>query len=166
MPPKQQPQRRVVLLIGLPGSGKSTVSNLICSTSKQWFRVSQDELGSREECKKQMIKALKQNLNVLVDRCNAHAKERKMWFHDIVESKLENVQMEAFFLNTSVEICKQRVLTRKDHPNLKGEAGAGVIDQFVKNLEAPNPREGFKVIYVASAPDEVKQQAKLLLNAK
>lgn len=56
MPPKvQPPARRVVILIGLPGSGKSTVSNLICSGNKNWIRVSQDELGSRQECVKVII---------------------------------------------------------------------------------------------------------------
>lgn len=97
-----------------------------------------------------MVKALKQNINVLVDRCNAHAKERKMWFHDMVEAKLENVQLEAFFLNTPIDVCKQRVLTRKNHPNLMGEQGAVVIDQFVKNMEGPNQREVCHCEYITN----------------
>lgn len=41
--------------------------------------VCQDDLGSAENCKTFIEKALKHGENVIIDRVNLHPKDRQMW---------------------------------------------------------------------------------------
>jgi hypothetical protein len=47
--------------------------------SPGWVRVNQDDLGDADQCKVVLRKALKHGKSVLLDRCNVHMKERKMF---------------------------------------------------------------------------------------
>lgn len=55
-----------LITCGLPGSGKSTISKEL--EKYGWIRVNQDDMGTQEECKKIMNKALKHGKSVVVDR--------------------------------------------------------------------------------------------------
>lgn len=74
----------LIILCGLPGSGKSTLSHALVSFG--WIRVNQDDLGSADECKKLLKKAMKHGKSVIIDRCNVHAKERKMWVNEVLHN--------------------------------------------------------------------------------
>jgi tRNA uridine 5-carbamoylmethylation protein Kti12 len=86
-------QQILLILVGLPGSSKSTFSNALVISSlepewsqarpataeskrsavrRRWTRVSQDEAPSRrrQECERQVIDALQRGENVVVDRVN------------------------------------------------------------------------------------------------
>lgn len=41
---------RMLVLVGLPGSGKTTFSKQLCHIRKDWRRVNQDEMGDRQKC--------------------------------------------------------------------------------------------------------------------
>eukprot|EP01127_Copromyxa_protea_P021302 TRINITY_DN7289_c0_g1_i2.p1 TRINITY_DN7289_c0_g1~~TRINITY_DN7289_c0_g1_i2.p1 ORF type:complete len:113 (+),score=18.27 TRINITY_DN7289_c0_g1_i2:140-478(+) len=56
----------LLVLVGLPGSGKSTVATQLEKSG--WLRVNQDDLGSADECKKLLDKGLKHNQHVVLDR--------------------------------------------------------------------------------------------------
>ena len=92
--PAPELEKQVLLiLVGLPGSSKSTFANALagssrepnwnqnssvtthttrCVSRRQWTRVSQDEAPSRrrQECERQVIEALRRGENVVVDRVN------------------------------------------------------------------------------------------------
>ena len=76
----------VVMTVGLPGSGKSTFSKLLASQSGgKWVHLSQDELGTQDECRKAIAKALKHRQPLVFDRCCVLERERRFWlqsFHD------------------------------------------------------------------------------------
>jgi predicted ABC-type ATPase len=42
--------KRMLVLVGLPGSGKSTFAMKLAATKPEWKRVNQDDLGSRRAC--------------------------------------------------------------------------------------------------------------------
>jgi adenylate kinase family enzyme len=42
--------KRMLVLVGLPGSGKSTFATKLAATKQEWKRVNQDDLGSRPAC--------------------------------------------------------------------------------------------------------------------
>lgn len=70
----------VVMTVGLPGSGKSTLSKLLVSQSGgKWVHVSQDELGTQDECRKAIAKALKHRQPIVFDRCCVLERERRLW---------------------------------------------------------------------------------------
>ena len=63
-------QSIVLVLHGLPGSGKSTFASKIAKGSEcgQWVIVCQDVLGSKKKCEEKFKHALLQRCNIIVDR--------------------------------------------------------------------------------------------------
>jgi len=152
--PKEKASKSCLLiLVGLPGSGKSTVAKELEKAG--WIRANQDDLGSADACKKVLAKALKHDENVVLDRCNVMMKERKMF---ISESKRDFgvTQVECLFLDIPADECKRRVAERPNHPTLSPENGDEVIDSFLKGFKAPETREGYTRLMHAQSPEEVK----------
>jgi len=143
----------LLILVGLPGSGKSTVAKELERAG--WLRANQDELGSAESCKKVISKGLKHDENVVLDRCNVMIKERKMF---ISEAKRDFgvTQVECLYFDISPEECKRRVAERTNHPTLSPENGDEVIDSFLKGFKAPEEREGFTRLMHVKTNDELK----------
>lgn len=70
---------RVLLLVGLPGSGKTTFA-LRLVEGGGWVRVSQDDVGgSRAAVERSFMEALESGHAVVVDRCNCTVQQRR-WF--------------------------------------------------------------------------------------
>jgi hypothetical protein len=72
---------KVLVLCGLPGSGKSTFGSLLeslnddASLQANWTRVCQDDLRSRAACDAAVEKAVKNPMGrVIIDRCNDDSK--------------------------------------------------------------------------------------------
>jgi predicted kinase len=65
---------QVLVMVGIPGSGKSTIANELVAMG--WERVNQDDLGSRRVCETRMEDALKRGKSVVVDRCNFDISQR------------------------------------------------------------------------------------------
>ena len=88
----------VVMTVGLPGSGKSYFSKLLTSRSGgKWIHVSQDELGTQDECRKAIAKALKHQEPFVFDRCCVLERERKLWlqcFRDYPEAVIHAVHFD------------------------------------------------------------------------
>jgi len=142
-----------LLLVGLPGSGKSTIATDLEKLG--WLRANQDELGTAGECQKVIAKALKHNNNVVLDRCNTMEKERKMFITEA--KKLGATQIEVLFLDIDVDECKRRVSQRHTHPTLSPENGDEVIDSFLKGFKAPGHWEGYTKMMTAKTGDEAKK---------
>src|SRR5271165_997988 len=66
----------VIVLVGLPGSGKST----LCSGELSGYtRINQDELGSRSRCIEVASDALESQNSVVIDRTNIDTNQRATW---------------------------------------------------------------------------------------
>ena len=130
----------LLILCGLPGSGKTTIARNFEKAG--WVWVNQDSLGSSEECMKLMTKALKKGENVILDRCNAHSKDRKMWTTEA--AKLGITNFHCIYLSTPVDVCVERVRNRQNHENLVGDEGEEVIRNFARSMKPPTQYEGFK----------------------
>ena len=127
-----------IIVMGFPGSGKSTLAKKFVQWG--WVRINQDDLGSADECKKAIVKALKHDRSVVIDRCNVHPKERKMWF-TFAKKQKENIETFLVWLDPGIDVCKQRVKDRKNHPTLPPERGDEVIDMFAKGFKPPEDWE-------------------------
>lgn len=157
---KEKPKVFVVVLTGLPGSGKSYISCLLEKVG--WNRVSQDELGNLQNCKDFFEKSIKKGKSVIVDRCNPHDKERKMWITEAKKLGIEKDCIESVFLDISDTECIKRVQNRKGHPTLSGDKAEEVISSFGTSLKAPTDYEGFGKIHVIQNESDARGVVKLL----
>ena len=134
---KSNSKCELIMLIGLPGSGKSTFSE---SLKDKYYIISQDEIGSRSKCEELMGKMIKQN-SIILDRCNVEADDRHIWFKLAFEPK----SCIAIFFDIDPTICKKRVTNRVNHKTIEyGSKSAGnIIDGFYKKLQPPSNNEKF-----------------------
>ena len=85
----------MVLLVGLPGSGKSTFAqSLVASMPNKFCRINQDELKTRTKCERRLKQVLsvspssppeseskqQQRLCPIIDRCNFDTMQRSTWY--------------------------------------------------------------------------------------
>eukprot|EP01064_Diplonema_japonicum_P008638 TRINITY_DN16073_c0_g1_i1.p1 TRINITY_DN16073_c0_g1~~TRINITY_DN16073_c0_g1_i1.p1 ORF type:complete len:981 (+),score=235.85 TRINITY_DN16073_c0_g1_i1:37-2979(+) len=136
---KPAPEVGVLLLCGLPGSGKSTFSAQLAK--RGWIVISQDVLGSQAECTKLLEKSLKHNHSVVIDRCNVTPSERKLWVQRARAAYQGAMRIETAFMDVPPSLCKTRVAARKAHPTL-GADNLDVIDQFCRGMKFPEKWEG------------------------
>lgn len=137
----------VILMAGLPGSGKSTTA---IAMFPNHVRISQDELGNRNDCLNAMRFNLKQGKSVVIDRCHCSKSQRK-YFLDLAKD-LGVDKIRAYILYTNPEVCIERIKRRTEHPNLTGAISHDkiieIVSSFNKNLEMPNESEGFTEITI------------------
>ena len=141
----------VILLMGFPGAGKSHIAKQL-ETKYGYVRINQDELGTCDECKKLLAKALRNGKSVCIDRCNIHPKERKMWINEtrmvLDDKSFRNFDL--IWVSTSVDECKRRAKERRNHPTLDTEKADEVIDEFARGFKPPQPFEGYVNLFDVS----------------
>lgn len=128
---------QLVMLVGIPGSGKSTFSkNLIqASGSKiRWHRISQDELGNRRTCEAAARKSLSSNCHTIIDRCNFDTQQRRTWFNIAREYK---AFVTVCVLLPPFKVCLQRALERRNHEGKVDALAMGVkkVTTIVKSMQ-------------------------------
>lgn len=133
-------------MVGLPGSGKSTIA---LNHYKDYVRVNQDELGSRDACVALCIKSIENGRDVIIDRCNTDIRQRRTWlnlakFYGITDVECINIM-------TSPEESYKRACARKIHPTIKALTHnkiRAIINSFYKGYEQPTLKEGFSKITI------------------
>ncbi|KDE05722.1 hypothetical protein MVLG_03956 [Microbotryum lychnidis-dioicae p1A1 Lamole] len=152
LPPTLPPQELIVLC-GLIGSGKSTLSASLVqllpptTTRHQWVRVNQDESGDRRTCEAIARSALARGHNVLIDRQNFDRAQRKVWVQ--LAREFKGVRVGAWVMGTSLEDCKSRFMYRQNHPTIKdAQLGIRLLNQFLKQWQEPHPNEGFDSLMI------------------
>lgn len=141
---------KVIILVGPPGSGKSTFS----SKYSNYVRISQDELGDRYKCLELFRKSLKDGKNVIVDRCNINKMQRRLWVGLAKELKVKEINCVQLVVNP--ELCIKRINERKGHPTIKEnnlEKNKEIVYSFIKTLEIPEIGEGFNKILIMKNED-------------
>ncbi|KAJ1672848.1 hypothetical protein EV182_006371, partial [Spiromyces aspiralis] len=136
---------QMLVLVGLPGCGKTSFSRRMVVHTKNWVIINQDEMGSRSHCEQSAAKHLKEGKNVVIDRSNFDEDQRKVWVkigHDF------GCPVDALFFDIDVKVCKERVKARKGHPTgVEGKFGAEVVARFDRLMTRPTTYEGFRFIH-------------------
>lgn len=143
-----------VMLVGIPGSGKSTYANMRINEASTYTRyfssdVIRGEIYGDENCQKdpgkvfdimhsRTIEALKSGYDVIYDATNITRKNRKQ----ILDKLPAYVEKECVIVWAPVDVCILRDSLRER------TVGADVILNMLKRFEAPFFDEGFDSIFV------------------
>jgi len=158
----------LVLLVGIPGSGKSTFATALEAAHAGWLvRVSQDELGGGrspfDTALSSAVGGSSRAPTVLVDKCSVGADDRRellevafrgMWSAKTGRSSRTCV---CVFFDVSVEECVARVAARPDHPTIPyGHGKLGVKSMAAKLARSPPElSEGFTELHTLRTSADV-----------
>ncbi|CAG8505360.1 13636_t:CDS:2, partial [Dentiscutata erythropus] len=142
---KNESKNRALICIGVPGSGKSTFSKSLCQAyPDKWYRINQDDLGTRQSCEDLFKAKLNEGMNVIVDRCNFNGNQRKVW---IKLARDFGIPVDAIVMDTPMEECSSRILERQNHPTeVQGQKGLEILADFQQWMVFPSYEEGFERI--------------------
>ena len=135
---------RTVVLVGLPGSGKSTFAAALArhggdKAPGAWAVASQDDLG-RRACV-QLVGRSAGRRRLVLDRCNVAAAERREWVHGLMHAPPRD-DVACVYFEADVDACIARVAAREDHPTIPRGHGEGIVRSFAVHLEPPTVDEG------------------------
>jgi predicted kinase len=102
----------VLLLVGPPGAGKSTIAENICTQCPNWKRISQDRLRSRGACIEACIENIRLGHSVVIDRCNFDKQQRAHWIKIANQHRLKCY---ALIVDTPHRVCIERAVNRLGH---------------------------------------------------
>lgn len=119
---------KIIILVGPPGSGKSTLSKQY--TDQGFTRISTDDQG-KVRCMEIFQEALSQKKDIVVDRMGFDREQRGRYLKPAHEA---GYQSEIIILHQPREVCLQRAKDRKGHPTVKCELDAEkAVGFFFKN---------------------------------
>lgn len=143
------------MLIGIPGSGKTTYSKelserysakVISSDKVRQLYVGIDEKEVFPTVYKLCVEELKSGKNVILDATHITPKVRKRTF-DALDAYGIAYDKVAIFVDTPVEECIRRVEIRNQNPE-ELFLPLEVISSYGQNIIPPNVDEGFMEIQV------------------
>lgn len=134
------PLKHLIIMIGFPGSGKST----ICETMlKNYIRINSDT-QSKKECTKKICEAIENKLSVVIDNTNPSVKTRKEYINQF---KLHEYYVSCVHINTSREISVHNNIYRSIKNNVK-RVPTIAYNIYNKHFEQPSLSEGFDKINI------------------
>jgi predicted kinase len=158
----------LVLMCGLPGSGKSTIANnyfldkkimedvyilnrdkireMLCGTYQNYDFNPFNELLVVEITKDIIKKLIILNKSIILDETNLMKSKRKDWI-DFVKDIKYDIKIKCLFVNTDVEICKHR-----RNKNTKGITEINywdkIIDEMNNSFDIPDENEFDELIII------------------
>lgn len=140
---------KLTLLVGPPGSGKSTMAKDY--EAKGFVCISQDDQGKAGHIEA-FRQAIRDGKDVIVDRMNFSIEQRRNYLQEA-----PHYEREIIVLHQSYKVCLERMLKREGHPTIQDERSArGALQTFFTKYERPYENEGFTLRFIY--PEGPKQK--------
>lgn len=133
-------EKQVVIMMGYPGSGKSTIARNICQ-NENFVHIEGDVYKTSSKMIKVSLEHIKQNKSIVFDATNSSSKKRKEYI-DI--GKKYNYKIVCIHVSTNIETAYKRNKLRDNEKHVPKIA----YSVYSKNFEKPNESEGFTLIVV------------------
>jgi predicted kinase len=141
---------KVLILVGIPGSGKSTVAKKFQEMypDDKYTVINQDLLGSRQKCLDLMHDLLEQGKSVIIDRCNVNEEQRSHWIQAALYHGVKTIT--GIVLEVDSEEALARIHLRQDHPTIKLDMELDkkreIVSKFYNTYQPPRLSEGFSSV--------------------
>ncbi|UJR27839.1 hypothetical protein I4U23_009105 [Adineta vaga] len=143
----------LVMLCGLPGSGKSYIAQMMVLRDDHWTIVSQDETRSRDTCERELGRPGKYAKTIL-DRCNPDRDDRKQWLA-IAHWARKPI---CVYFDYDPQLCVSRAQQRSDHPTLvPGQRVRTAVQSMLRQMERPRLDEGFTAVCIVRSFDAANE---------
>jgi atypical dual specificity phosphatase len=151
------PFKGLVLMMGLPCSGKSTLALEIftkfSNMTNEIVHINQDELG-KSACEELISSKAKSADLIILDRCNPISQDRIHWIQ--MYKQLVNSKVYLIFMNLGLDISLERVKIRKNHLTL-GQTGVKIIIDMDKKMTVPDKKEGWDELIQKNSMEELEK---------
>ncbi|XP_055377609.1 uncharacterized protein F21D5.5 isoform X2 [Condylostylus longicornis] len=141
----------IIIMVGLPGSGKSTFSNEYLEPAGYKI-INADILGNVQKCLYECEESIKLKKSCAIDNTNIDLESRKKFIN---LARKYDVDCRCFIMNTSFAHIKHnlvfRVLTDKDHSKINEM----ILNAMKKKFVEPSLTEGFKEIVKVNIVDGI-----------
>lgn len=135
---------KLVILVGPPGSGKSTLSQAFVANG--FNRVSQDDLGKQGHAALFADLVFEQK-DIVLDRMNFDKAQRARY---LTVAKAAGYHTEIIVLHEPRKVCFDRMMKRENHPTIKDASSANsALNVFFSKYEKPTQDEadGIEFVY-------------------
>ena len=155
------PKPTLVVMVGLPGSGKSTIAKQLAEDNPNTYIFSSDayreklcgdenDQSNNDLVFRTLHKDLRESLlvgkNCIIDATNVTLKDRRRILDNIKDLAIEKI---AYFVDTPHDECWERDKARDR------SVGFGVIHKFLRRFQFPQRFEGFDKIIMHSQIDKL-----------
>jgi adenylate kinase family enzyme len=132
----------LTLLVGPPGSGKSTMSKgLFYEAGLHVAYINQDSQGKEHYTK--FMHAIAESRDIIVDRMNFEKRQRNRY---IGPARTNGYHIKIIVLHEPHKVCLERMLKRENHETIRDREGAeGALRFFFKNYERVEDSEADEV---------------------
>lgn len=135
--------KKLIILVGPPGAGKSTLAKTLAKEPNT-AHVNQDTQG-RDHLALFDI-AISSGMNIVVDRMNFNVQQRSRYLKPALEAGYET---EIVVLHQPRKVCFERAMVRQNHPTIKTSSDANsALNTFFSKYERPTELEAGKVTFL------------------